>query len=129
VAELRVHKKRQAEELLRLGIRVQRDQHVVAKEDGSPLQPRSLTQEWKRLLRVNTLRRIKLHNTRHSHASHLLAYNIHPKIVQERLRHSTIATTMDIYSHLMPNLQQEAVERVDDALQQALQRRATKSVG
>lgn len=126
VAELRAHKKRQAEELLRAGIRMGRDQHVVAKEDGSPLQPRTLTQEWRRLLGVHTLRRIKLHNTRHSHASHMLASNIHPKIVQERLGHSTIATTMDIYSHLMPNMQQDAVERVDDALQQALEKRAKK---
>jgi integrase len=101
----------------------------VAKEDGSPLQPRSLTQEWKRLLGVHTLRRIKLHSTRHSHASHMLASNIHPKIVQERLGHSTIATTMDIYSHLMPNMQQDAVERVDDALEQALQKRASKEIG
>jgi integrase len=129
VTELRAHKARQAEELLRIGVRMNRDQHVVAKEDGSPLQPRSLTQEWKRLLGVHTLRRIKLHSTRHSHASHLLASNIHPKIVQERLGHSTIATTMDIYSHLMPNMQQDAVERVDESFQQALQKRASKDVG
>ena len=72
---------------------------------------------------------LSAHSTRHSHASHLLASNIHPKIVQERLGHSTIATTMDIYSHLMPNMQQDAVERVDDAFQQALQKRASKEVG
>jgi integrase len=129
VAELRAHRTRQAEELLRIGLRLERHQHVVAKEDSSPLQPRSLTQEWKRLLGVHTLKRIKLHSTRHSHASHLLASNIHPKIVQERLGHSTIATTMDIYSHLMPNMQQDAVERVDDAFQQALQKRASKDIG
>jgi integrase len=45
VAELRAHKLRQAEELLRLGARPQRDSHVVAKEDGTPIQPRSLTHE------------------------------------------------------------------------------------
>jgi integrase len=129
VTELRAHKARQTEELLRNGIRMKRDQHVVAKEDGSPLQPRSLTQEWKRLLGVHTLKRIKLHSTRHSHASHMLASNIHPKIVQERLGHSTIATTMDIYSHLMPNMQHDAVERVDETFQQALQKRAAKDVG
>jgi integrase len=129
VIELRAHKTRQAEELLRIGVRMKRDQHVVAKEDGSPLQPRSLTQEWKRLLGVHTLRRIKLHSTRHSHASHMLASNIHPKIVQERLGHSTIATTMDIYSHLMPNIQRDAVERVDEALQRALQKRGSDDVG
>lgn len=43
--------------------------------------------------------RVTLDGLRHSHASHMLASNIHPKIVQERLGHSSIAITMDIYSH------------------------------
>ncbi len=120
------HKLRQAEELLRLGARPQRDSHVVAKEDGTPIQPRSLTHEWVRLLGVHALKRIKLHSTRHSHASHMLASNMHPKIVQERLEHSSIAITIDIYSHAMPNMQQDAVELVDDALQSARQRRAKR---
>ena len=126
VAELRAHKLRQAEELLRLGARPQQDSHVVAKEDGTPIQPRSLTHEWVRLLGVHALKRIKLHSTRHSHASHMLASNVHPKIVQERLEHSSIAITIDIYSHAMPNMQQDAVELVDDALQSARQRRAKR---
>jgi integrase len=54
---------------------------------------------------------VKLHGLRHSHASHMLASNLHPKIVQERLGHSSIAVTMDIYSHLMPNRQGVAVAR------------------
>jgi integrase len=58
----------------------------------------------------------------------MLASNIHPKIVQERLGHSSIATTMDIYSHLMPNMQQGAVDCVDDVLQAALHKRRPKDV-
>jgi integrase len=77
---------------------------------------------------VHTLKRIKLHNTWHSHASHLLAKNVHPKIVQERLRHSSSAITMDIYSHAIPNMQQDAVALVDDALQSALQKRAKNEI-
>jgi integrase len=53
----------------------------------------------------------------------MLASGVHPKIVQERLGHSSIAITMDIYSHTMPNMQQDAVELVDGALQAALQKR------
>jgi integrase len=49
----------------------------------------------------------------------MLAANIHPKIVQERLGHSSIAITMDIYSHLMPNMQGEAAA-VDVAVRAAL---------
>jgi integrase len=65
---------------------------------------------------------------RHSHATHLLASNIHPKIVQERLGHSSIATTMDIYSHLMPNMQGEAAPAVDGVLRAAINKR-TDDVG
>jgi integrase len=62
---------------------------------------------------------VRLHGLRHSHASHLLAENVHPKIVQERLGHSSIAITMDIYSHLMPNMQADAAAKVDAALRAA----------
>ena len=60
--------------------------------------------------------KVRLHGLRHSHASHMLAANVHPKIVQERLGHSSIAITMDIYSHLMPNMQADAAAKVDAVL-------------
>lgn len=90
------------EELLRLGVRGDDDRHVVTEADGSSLQPRSLTHAVSEFLKEW---RVTLHGLRHSHASHMLVSNIHPKIVQERLGHSWIAITMDIYSHLMPNMQ------------------------
>ena len=54
----------------------------------------------------------------------MLASNIHPKIVQERLGHSSIAITMDIYRHLMPNMQGEAAAAVDVAMRAAINKRA-----
>lgn len=120
VEELRRWRAAQAEELLKLGIRWDDSRHVVTQADGSPLQPRSLThvvsaflQEWG----------VTLHKLRHSHASHMLASNVHPKIVQERLGHSSIAITLDIYSHLMPNMQGEAAAAVDVALRSAIKKR------
>jgi integrase len=71
---------------------------------------------------------VTLKGLRHSHASHMLASNIHPKIVQERLGHSSIAITMDIYSHLMPNMQGDAADAVDGVLRAAINRRS-KDVG
>jgi len=67
---------------------------------------------------------VTLHKLRHSHASHMLAAKVHPKIVQERLGHSSIAITMDIYSHLMPNMQGEAAAAVDGALRAAIEKRS-----
>jgi integrase len=115
----------QAQDLLRLGVRVDDNWHVVTRADGEPIQPRSLTHVMSAFLKGWG---VTLHKLRHSHASHMLAAKVHPKIVQERLGHSSIAITMDIYSHLMPNMQGEAAAAVDDALRAAINKRA-KDVG
>jgi integrase len=127
VAELRAHQIRQAEELLRLGVRQGGDTFIAAQADGYPLQPRSLTHEWCRLLAKTSLPRIRFHDLRHAHATHLLANGVHPKVASERLGHSKIGITLDLYSHVMPGMQADAASRVDDALQAALQKRAAKT--
>ena len=59
---------------------------------------------------------LRLHDLRHIHATMLLKAGTHPRIVQERLGHSTIATTLDIYSHTVPGMQKAAAERLDTLL-------------
>lgn len=59
---------------------------------------------------------LRLHDLRHIHATMMLKAGIHPRIVQERLGHSTIATTLDIYSHTVPGMQNAAAERLDTLL-------------
>jgi hypothetical protein len=59
----------------------------------------------------------------------MLANGVHPKVASERLGHSKVGITLDLYSHMMPGMQAEAAMRVDDALQAALQKRAIKSKG
>jgi len=114
IEELRRHRAAQAEELLQLGVRPDRETHVVTQADGSPLLPNSLTYSVVQFMKGRGSK-LRLHGLRHSHASHLLAANVHPKIVQERFGHSSVAVTMDIYSHLMPNMQADAAACVDDA--------------
>src|SRR5262245_11696186 len=125
IEELRSHRVRQAQGLLALGVRLTDDHHVVAREDGQALQPRSLTHAF-----VNFARRhgfqIRLHDLRHSHATHMLASGVHPKIAQEWLGHSSVGITLDLYSHVLPGMQAEAVNRVDAMLRDALDRRAAK---
>ncbi len=120
VEELKAYRARQAEEQLKLGIRPDDRSFVVSQIDGTPLQPRSLTHEWTRILTKTKLERIRFHDLRHSHATQMLAAGVHPKIAQERLGHSTIAITLDLYSHVMPGMQADAAEQVDAAIRRAV---------
>lgn len=65
---------------LRLGVRPDGDSFVVAKVDGQPLQPRSLTHEGVRVLGKTCLPRIRFHDLRHTHATQMLSAGAHPKI-------------------------------------------------
>lgn len=110
---LKRHRLAQAEEQLKLGVRPDALSFVVAQADGKPLKPVSLTHEWTRLLAKTDLPRIRFHDLRHSHATQLLAAGVHPKIASERLGHSNIGITLDLYSHVMPGMQANAAEQVD----------------
>jgi integrase len=128
VGELQAYRLRQAEELLKVGIRLSDDTFVVAKPDGLPLQPDSLTQDWFRKLANTSLPRVRFHDLRHAHATHLLSSGVHPKVASERLGHSKIGITLDLYSHVLPGMEADAAERVDVALQAAIKRRS-KDIG
>jgi integrase len=128
VEELRQHWIKQAQELLQIGIRQSRESFVYSREDGQPMQPRSLTHAWDQFRTRTTLPRIRFHDLRHSHATHLLAGNIHPKIASERLGHSKVGITLDLYSHVLPGMQADAAARVDLAAREAINRRLKKEM-
>ena len=129
VNELRSHRVQQAEELLKLGVPLTDDAFVVAQADGSPLQPRTITQQWRQLLANNkTLPRIRFNDLRHAHATHMLSAGVHPKIASERLGHSKVGITMDLYSHVIPGMQEDAAPRVDRDLEDVINKR-TKTIG
>lgn len=59
---------------------------------------------------------IRFHDLRHTAATLMLQQNIHPKVVQERLGHSDISLTLNTYSHVMPGLQEEAADKIDELM-------------
>lgn len=85
---------------------------VFAAPDGSPLHPGGVSTRFRQLVAASGLPKIRLHDLRHTYATLALQAGIHPKIVSERLGHSTIALTLDVYSHALPTMQQEAADRV-----------------
>jgi integrase len=121
VEELHRLKREQAVELLALGIRQSSETLVCACADGKPHQPRSLTHEFAyHVARYKDIPRIRFHDLRHSHATQLLRAGVHPKVAQERLGHSTISTTLDLYSHVTETMQKDAAAELDTAFRSAM---------
>ena len=111
---LRKHKETQAKLRQSLCLPFNATDLVFCKYNGEPLLPDTISHAWLKLTKHTGLKGIRLHDARHSHASLMLKQEIHPKIIQERLGHASIETTLDTYSHVVPGLQQAAANRFDD---------------
>jgi integrase len=120
--ELRAHRLRQAQNMLKLGTRLTDDDFVAAHADGSPMQPTFITHEWVRIISAIDLPRFRFHDLRHAHATQMLSSGIHPKVASERLGHSRVGTTLDLYSHVLPGMQEDAAAKMDAALKAAQKR-------
>ncbi len=89
---------------------------VFATATGRPIHPRNITRALKAILKRAGLPEIRFHDLRHSHATLLLVGGENPRVVQERLGHSQISVTLQTYSHVLPELQRQAAEKLDRLL-------------
>lgn len=117
VLALRDHKVRQESERMLMGIPLTPDNLVFSHLDGSPFLPDTVSHAFLKIARRAGLNGIRFHDLRHTHATLMLQQGIHPKIVSERLGHSTVSLTLDIYSHVTPGLQQAAALRFEEGLE------------
>ena len=106
VESLQIHRQRSPE-------RSGNGDFVFCHSDGSPLNPDVVTKWFRRAASRRGFKQVRLHDLRHTHASLMLAKGIHLKIVSERLGHSSIGITGDLYSHVLPSVQEEAVSRFE----------------
>ena len=118
VQALGQHKRRQAEERLKAGPDYQRLDLVFATPEGGPLMVQNLfRRHFKPILKKAGLpESIRLYDLRHSCATLLLAENENPKVVSERLGHSTVTLTLDTYSHVLPSMQRAASDKLENIL-------------
>ena len=116
IAVLRSYRKTQLEEQLAWGAGYNAAGLVFTREDGRPIHPDRFTSWFKQHALAAGLPGIRLHDLRHTHASLALQAGVHPKVVSERLGHSTISITLDTYSHVLPSLQEEAAQKVASLL-------------
>lgn len=118
IKELKTHKAKQAEEILQAGHKYNVNDLVFCDELGNVIDPAIFTDRY-----VYYAEKAKIanaggfHTLRHTHATQLLKMGIHPKIVQYRLGHSTMAITMDTYSHVTPDMQDGITDKLSSLLQ------------
>jgi len=113
---LRQHKAQQEAERILLGISLNDADLVFAHPNGSPLDPGTVAHTFTKVLTRAGLPHIRFHDLRHTHATLMLKAGVHPKIVQERLGHGSIAVTLDTYSHVVSGLQEVAAQRFEGTL-------------
>jgi integrase len=114
---LRSHLQRQLQEIDKAGSLWRENGMVFASEIGEPLNRHHLTsRHFKGLLKRAGLPEIRFHDLRHTCATLLLSKNVNPKIVSEMLGHASIAITLDTYSHVLPNMRDQAAAAMEDAL-------------
>ena len=90
--------------------------YVFTDASGMPVDPNLATRALKKVVATAGLPKLTIHGLRHTHATILLEQGINPKVVSERLGHASVATTMDIYSHVLPDMQEKAARAIDAAL-------------
>jgi integrase len=114
---LRGHRKRQLEEKLRLGSLWQENGLVFPSQVGTPLGGRNLIRHFKRMLeRSGLARTFRFHDFRHTCATLLLKQGVHVKFVQELLGHGDVSLTLNVYSHVLPDMGDAGAGAMDEVL-------------
>ena len=111
---LKVHRRKQLEEKLKLGSVYGKLDLVFASEVGTPIQPKNLLdRHFRPLLTKAELPSLRLYDLRHTTATLLLSAGENPKVVSERLGHASIVLTLDTYSHVLPTMQESATNKLE----------------
>ena len=113
VSYLKKEKSKYVTDMINYGIGFRNYGFVIRQYDGSPLKPDSMSRKWRRFLETNNLPPIRFHDLRHSHATALIQAGVSPKVVQERLGHSDVQITLNTYTHVLPEMDIEAAEKLD----------------
>lgn len=115
---LKVHREQQSDVRLKAGQNWHENDLVFCNMHGGFLLGNTVLSQFRRLLVEASLPHMRFHDLRHSMATILLESDMHPKKVQERLGHSSIAITMDVYSHVLPSMQQDVAHKLDDMFEE-----------
>lgn len=110
---LKKNKHKQRLNKLYYGKMYQENDLVCCTKHGTPLNPSNVRRTLKRLIKESGVPEITFHALRHTHATWLLHQGVNIKVIQERLGHSNVKITLDIYTHVQKSMQQEAVDKLE----------------
>lgn len=113
VDELRTHRKQIWEEKLLLGSNYHDLDLIICTKSGNPMIPRNFRKEFYNLTEKIGLPKIRFHDLRHTHATILIQQNVNVKLISERLGHADIETTLNTYSHTLPDMQKSVSDKLD----------------
>jgi integrase len=119
VEVLKEHRQMIVQERVALGPNYENNDLVVCTHFGGPVTQRAIQKVWNSFLKKTGAPKITFHDLRHTHASLLIKQGVHIKVISERLGHSSVSITMDLYGHLMPNMQEDAAAGLDKIIQSA----------
>jgi len=113
---LREYKEQRESLSLHLGKLLSLDDLVFANIEGKPLDPGVLSHTFHRIAIQAGLKDVHFHTLRHTFASLMLMKGAKPKVISEALGHSSVAFTMDVYSHIISGMQEDAMALLDEVL-------------
>lgn len=117
VEELRTHRKQILEEKLLLGSNYFDFDLVICTKSGKPMIPRNFRKEFYHLTEKIGLPKIRFHDLRHTHATILIQQNVNVKLISERLGHADIETTLNTYSHVLPDMQKSVSDKLEKIIE------------
>ncbi|PGE14999.1 site-specific integrase [Bacillus toyonensis] len=116
VAKLKKHRAVVLKEKLSQGEEYQDNDLVMCTPSGTPINPANVRRSLNALIKKAAVPKIRFHDLRHTHATLLLAKGVNVKVISERLGHSNIKITLDTYSHVLPTMQEDAINKIEEIL-------------
>ncbi|MDA2643556.1 MULTISPECIES: site-specific integrase [Bacillus cereus group] len=116
VAKLKKHRAVVLKEKLSQGEEYQDNDLVMCTPSGTPINPANVRRSLNALIQKAAVPKIRFHDLRHTHATLLLAKGVNVNVISERLGHSNIKITLDTYSHVLPTMQEDAVNKIEEIL-------------
>jgi len=87
---------------------------ICCQANGGPYKPKYFSKKFSKFLIIHNLKKLRLHDLRHTNATLMLRYGIPAKIVSQRLGHSSVSVTLDIYSHVLQDMQNEVSDQIEN---------------